>query len=55
MIMLSGFCRSTAVFVHSNIKTIIHMDVGDSSEVDRYSSKMIRLFIDRARTTTSSY
>lgn len=49
MIMLSGFCasRSTAVFMDSNTKAIIHMEVGDSREVDRHSSKMERLLIDR--------
>nr|XP_034333961.1 uncharacterized protein LOC117691615 isoform X2 [Crassostrea gigas] len=44
-----GFCasRSTAVFMDSNTKAIIHMEVGDSREVDRHSSKMERLLIDR--------
>uniref|UniRef100_A0A8W8MHF0 Uncharacterized protein n=1 Tax=Magallana gigas TaxID=29159 RepID=A0A8W8MHF0_MAGGI len=44
-----GFCasRSTAVFMDSNTKAIIHMEVGDSREVDRHSSNMERLLIDR--------
>ncbi|XP_065938253.1 uncharacterized protein [Magallana gigas] len=44
-----GFCasRSTAVFMDSNTKAIIHMEVGDFREVDRHSFKMERLLIDR--------
>lgn len=36
-------CHSTV----NNTKAIIHMEVSDSREVDRHSSKMERLLIDR--------
>lgn len=44
--MLSGFyaSRSTAVFMDSDDKSIIHMEVGDSKEVDRHSSKACKVF-----------
>lgn len=47
--MFLGFCvsRLIVVFMDFNIKVIIYMEVGDFREVDRYSFKMERFFIDR--------
>ena len=39
--------RSTAVFMEAEKKVIIHMEVGDSREVERKSPRMEKLLIER--------
>nr|XP_034314958.1 uncharacterized protein LOC109618740 isoform X1 [Crassostrea gigas] len=44
-----GFCanRSTAVFLDLEKKLILHMEVGDAREVDRRSTRMEKVLIER--------
>ncbi|XP_062583552.1 uncharacterized protein LOC134245264 [Saccostrea cucullata] len=47
-----GFCasRSTAVFMDSNTKAIVHMEVGDCREVGRHSPRMEKLLVEKGLT-----
>nr|XP_022333223.1 uncharacterized protein LOC111130440 [Crassostrea virginica] len=44
-----GFCanRSTAIFMDSQTKSIVHMELGDSREVERHSPRMEKVLVER--------